>query len=475
MSETAVRQVRFYNTLGRRIEPFVPARPGEARIYTCGPTVYGHAHIGNLRTFLFEDLLRRSLKLLGYDVTQVMNLTDVDDKTIREAQAAGLELDAYTAPYIESFFADLDTLGIERAESYPRATRHVDEMLELISTLVEKGYAYEADGSVFFRISEDDDYGRLSGFDLDQVRRGERVANDEYDKEDVRDFVLWKGAKPGEPSWDSPWGPGRPGWHIECSAMSMKYLGTSFDLHTGGVDNIFPHHENEIAQSESATGEPFARYWLHAEHLIVDGEKMSKSLGNFYTLGDLLERGADPRAVRYLLLSTHYRKKLNFTLAGLEEAGSALRRLDEMRFRLENAREQGESVLTDPLERAREAFEDALADDLNVASALGVLFGLAREVNSAIEAGPLGEGDRDRVFETLSHFDTVLGVLEAAAWKGDSSSDETDDEEIQSIVDARQQARADKDFGLADELRDRLTELGIVVEDTPEGPRWKRS
>ncbi len=309
-------------------------------MYTCGPTVYNTAHIGNMRTFLFEDVLRRSLQFLGWQVEQVMNLTDVDDKTIDGAASAGVSLREFTQPFINSFFEDLDRLHIQRAEHYPRATEHIAEMLQLIQALVEKGYAYESDGSVFFRIGEDADYGKLSGFDLSQVRQGERVASDDYDKEDVRDFVLWKGAKEGEPAWDSPWGPGRPGWHLECSAMGMKYLGETFDIHCGGVDNIFPHHENEIAQSESATGKPFVHTWIHAEHLIVDGEKMSKSLGNFYTLQDLLDRGADLRALRYQLLSVHYRKKLNFTFDGLADAGAALKRLDEMRFRLQHAIER---------------------------------------------------------------------------------------------------------------------------------------
>src|SRR5581483_7828793 len=279
-----MREARFFNTLGRRLEPLVTVEPGQVRIYTCGPTVYNHVHIGNLRTFLFEDLLRRSLEYLGWRVTQVMNLTDVDDKTIRGAQEKGVALDDYTAPYIESFFGDLDALHVERAEQYPRATRHVPEMIALTERLMRAGVAYENEGSVWFRIAADPGYGKLSGIDLEQVQRGERVASDEYGKEDVRDFVLWKGAKPGEPQWDSPWGPGRPGWHIECSAMSMKYLGETFDIHCGGVDNMFPHHENEIAQSECATGHPFATMWLHSEHLIVEGQKMAKSLGNFFTL-----------------------------------------------------------------------------------------------------------------------------------------------------------------------------------------------
>ena len=380
-------QFVLFNTLGRRLTPFAPLTPGKVGLYTCGPTVYADAHIGNLRTFLFEDVLRRSLRHLGYQVTQVMNLTDVDDKTIEGAARAGVSLAEYTRPFIDTFFADLATLHVEPAERYPRATEHIAEMIALVERLVANGHAYEREGSIFFRIASDEDYGRLSGIDLAQVRRGERVASDEYDKEDLRDFGLWKAAKPGEPSWESPWGPGRPGWHIECSAMSMKYLGETFDLHCGGVDNVFPHHENEIAQSESATGRPFVRTWLHAEHLIVDGEKMSKSLGNQFTLGDLLARGCDPRAVRYLFVSVHYRQKLNFTFESLAAAAAALRRVDEMRFRLAHAAEAGEpdAGLGEAVARLEEEFTAALADDLNVSAALGAVFRLVREVNVAIE------------------------------------------------------------------------------------------
>lgn len=468
--------IRFFNTLGRRLELFEPLEPGQVKLYTCGPTVYDHAHIGNLRAFLFEDILRRSLKFLGYTVTQVMNLTDVDDKTIARASEAGLSLGDYTQPYIDAFFADLETLHVERAEHYPRATDHIPEMLAIIESLLAKGYAYEADGSVYFRLAEDDDYGRLSGFDLTAVQRGERVADDEYGKEDVRDFVLWKGSKAGEPAWDSPWGPGRPGWHIECSAMSMKFLGETFDMHTGGVDNIFPHHENEIAQSESATGKPFANYWLHAEHLIVDGEKMAKSAGNFYTLAQLLERGVEPRALRYLLLGTHYRKKLNFTFAGLDDAAHALKRIDEMRFRLVHAAEVGTRSVVEPLvTRAEADFTAALADDLNTSAALGALFTMAKAINVTIEKGPLATGDRDRVLAVLAHFDRVLGVLDADAWQTDSGvSSGPSDADIDALVGERQAARTARDFARADAVREQLTELGVVVEDTPSGPRWKR-
>jgi len=466
----------FYNTLGRHLSQLATEVPGEVRMYTCGPTVYNTAHIGNLRTFLFEDVLRRSLRFLGWRVEQVMNLTDVDDKTIEGAASAGTSLAEFTQPFIDAFFVDLDRLHMQRAEHYPRATEHVDEMLELVQKLVEKGYAYESDGSVFFRIGEDKDYGKLSGFDLSQVRQGERVATDDYDKEDVRDFVLWKGAKEGEPAWDSPWGPGRPGWHLECSAMGMKYLGESFDIHCGGVDNIFPHHENEIAQSESATGKPFVRTWIHAEHLIVDGEKMSKSLGNFYTLQDLVERGADLRALRYQLLSVHYRKKLNFTFDGLADAGAALKRLDEMRFRLLHAAESedvADSVMGPVCERLNQEFGDALANDLNTSEALAALFGFVREVNQAIDGERLAMGDRQLVLDTLAHVDEVLGVLDADEWR-EAEEGGLSDEEIDRLLVERREARESRDFARADEIREQLTDQGIVLEDTPTGTRWKR-
>ena len=438
----------FFNTLGRKLEPFRPVVPGEARVYICGPTVYNEVHIGNLRTFLFGDLLRRSLRHLGYRVTQVMNLTDVDDKTIQGAYKAGLSLTDYTAPFIQTFLRDLDTLHMERVEHFPKATDHIPQMIGIIQTLIDKGYAYETEGSVFFSIGKDEDYGHLSGFDLDQARRGERVASDEYAKEDVRDFGLWKAVKPGEPSWDSPWGPGRPGWHIECSAMSMQYLGETFDLHCGGVDLIFPHHENEIAQSESATGKTFVRTWLHAEHLIVDGQKMSKSLGNQYTLPQLLERGCSPRA---------------------------LRRIDEMRFRLQHAEENGspDARLAEAGEKLLQDFAAALADDLNLAVALAALFAYVKEVNVAIEEKRIGEGDRQRILDTLRAVDGVLGVLDPADWP-EGKAEEDDSAEIERLIQERNEARKNRDFKTSDRVRDELAARGIVLEDTPQGTRWKR-
>ncbi len=472
------KEVKFFNTLGRKLVPFEPLEAGKVGIYTCGPTVYNTVHIGNLRTFLFEDLLCRSLRFLGFAVTQVMNLTDVDDKTIRGAADKGLELDVYTAPFIAAFEADLATLNVVPAAAYPRATHYIEGMREIIARLLAGGYAYESDGSVWFRIAADDDYGKLSGFKKDEARVGERVASDEYETEDVRDFVLWKGAKPGEPSWPSPWGPGRPGWHIECSAMSAAFLGETFDIHCGGVDNLFPHHENEIAQSESANGKPFVRYWLHSEHLIVDGQKMSKSLGNFYTLGDLLARGISPRALRYLLISVHYRQKLNFTFAGLDAARAALIRLDDFIDRVAHAAvvPQNEEKLSAKVETLLAGFSAGLADDLNVSAALASLFDFVREVNGMIDRRELGTGDADRVLAALRQVDSALGVIfmpwGAAGAAGDELS--PSDAEIEAAIAARVAARAAKNFAESDRIRDDLAARGVVLEDSPQGTRWKR-
>jgi cysteinyl-tRNA synthetase len=474
-----VTAIRFWNTLGRALETFVPLVPGRVSVYTCGPTVYGRAHIGNLRTFLFEDVLCRALEHLGYEVEQVMNLTDVEDKIIAGALRSGVSIREFTEPHVDAFFHDLDRLHIRRAARYPRATEHVPEMVELIERLVAAGHAYDSEGSVFFRIESDPDYGRLSGVDLSAARRGERVADDEYGKDDVRDFVLWKAAKEGEPSWESPWGPGRPGWHIECSAMSMKYFGAPFDIHCGGVDNIFPHHENEIAQSESATGVPLARYWLHAEHLIVDGQKMSKSLGNQYTLDDLLGRGLDPRAMRYLLLSVHYRQKLNFTFASVEASAAALRRIDDLRFRVAHAGEAPavRAEVKTAAKRLADDFAAALADDLNTSAALAAVHGFVRDVNVAVEEGRLGPGDRELAAKALRKVDVVLGVLHQEEWAAGAQPAATPgmaEAEIESLVAEREAARRSRDFRRSDAIRDQLRDGGVMIEDTASGPRWRR-
>ena len=463
--------VKLFNTLGRSAVDLVPLETGHVRLYTCGPTVYNVVHIGNLRTFLFEDVLRRSLKASGLRVTQIMNLTDVDDKTIRGASSKGVPLNDFTAPYIEAFFRDIALLNFEKAERYPRATEHVPEMLDLIARLKKRGHTYESEGSVYFRIASFPGYGRLSQIDLSRTRRGERVADDEYEKEDVKDFVLWKAAKEGEPTWPSPFGPGRPGWHIECSAMSMKYLGETFDIHTGAVDNIFPHHENEIAQSEGATGKPFVNLWIHAEHLIVDGEKMAKSKGNFYTLGDVLARRNDPAAVRYLLLSVPYRKKLNFTWDALTAAASAVERLRSAAVRIAEVAASGKTGGGFPAkersERLRADFAAALDDDLNTAEAQGALFTWLREVNAAIDERTLDSAGAGEAQAALAAADGVFGVLPAA--------EESLSGEIEKLIAERNEARKRRDFATSDRIRADLASRGILLEDSPAGTRWKRA
>jgi cysteinyl-tRNA synthetase len=463
--------VKLHNTLGRRLVDFAPIEAGHVRLYTCGPTVYNVAHIGNLRTFMFEDVLRRHFLARGDRVTQVMNLTDVDDKTIRGAQAAGLSLRDFTQKHADAFFRDIGRLGIQPAEHYPKATEHIPEMIDLIRRLGERGHTYESEGSVYFRISTFPDYGKLSGIDLSQTRRGDRVADDEYEKEDVKDFALWKSAKPGEPSWPSPWGEGRPGWHIECSAMSMKYLGEHFDIHTGAVDNIFPHHENEIAQSEGATGKPFVNVWLHAEHLIVDGEKMSKSKENFYTLDDVLARRDDPAAVRYLFLSVPYRKKLNFTWEALSAAAAAVDRIRSAAVRLDEVSRGGHRTGGFPSAgragECRAAFAAGLDDDLNTPEALAAVFNYLREVNAAIDDGSLDREGARVAREALAAADRVLGILPGAP--------EVLPAEIEERIAARNAARKRRDFGESDRIRDELAARGIILEDTPGGTRWKKT
>ena len=461
--------LRFYNTMSRKLEEFEPMVPGRASVYTCGPTVYDYSHIGNLRSFLFEDILRRTLEFVGFDVTQVMNLTDIDDKTIREAKAAGLELREYTDHYIEAFFADLDAMRVERAEHYPRATDYIPQMVELVERLEAAGHAYRSDGSIYYRIATFPSYGKLSGIRPEDNLAGARVDSEEYDKEDARDFVLWKGAREGEPVWETAVGPGRPGWHLECSAMSMALLGERFDIHTGGVDNIFPHHENEIAQSEGATGKPFARYWLHAEHLVVEGEKMAKSKGNFFTLRDLLDRGHDPIAIRYLLISVPYRQKLNFTVDGLHAASQAIERIANTRRRLENTPASVGPGDLDPalVDKFSRNYREALADDLNTARALGELHLLLRDVNSALDGHGVSVEARIAIAAAFADVSAVLDILPVPDQAGD-------DDEIQRLVDERTAARAARDFALADSIRDRLGEMGIVVEDTQHGVVWHR-
>ena len=464
--------VKLHNTLGRRLSELAPLESGHVRLYTCGPTVYNVVHIGNLRTFVFEDILRRHLLAKGYRVTQIMNLTDVDDKTIRGAQEEGVSLAQFTAKYEEAFFRDIRRLNVQPAERYPKATDHLPEMIALIEKLRERGHTYESEGSVYFRIATFPDYGKLSQIDLTQTRRGDRVADDEYEKEDVKDFALWKGGKPGEPSWPSPFGDGRPGWHVECSAMSMKYLGTHFDIHTGAVDNIFPHHENEIAQSEAATGEPFVEIWLHAEHLVVDGEKMSKSKGNFYTLDDVLARRDDTAALRYLFLSVPYRRKLNFTWDALAGAAAAVDRIRSAAARIGEVAASGAKKpgAFDALGGGRkflDEFTAAMDDDLNTSEALGALFPYLRDVNVAVDEGSLDAAGAAAALDAIRSADRVLGILPTAP--------EVLPAEIEARIEARNAARKRRDFAESDRIRAELAERGILLEDGPSGTRWKKT
>ncbi len=466
--------MQFHNTLTRRKEEFTPLDGRCVRLYTCGPTVYNFAHIGNFRAYVFEDLLRRALQLAGFGVRQVMNLTDIDDKTIRGARQTGQALAAFTRPFVTAFFDDLKTLNIQPAEVYPAATDHIPEMIALIERLFARGLAYRSeDGSVYFSVARFPAYGRLAHLDLNGLRAGARVAQDEYEKESVGDFALWKAwdAEDGDVGWDSPWGRGRPGWHIECSAMGMKYLGETFDLHTGGIDNLFPHHENEVAQSEGATGQTFVRTWLHCAHLRVNGEKMSKSLGNFFTLRDLLAKGYTGREIRYVLLNGHYRQSLNFTFEALEAARSALARVDSFADQLATqAAGQAAGTLPEWAGQAEAAFRAAVFDDLNLPEALAALFALVREGNTRLQQGALEPAAAAAVRTLLlGPIDSVLGVLAF----GRASQDAVP-EEIARLAADRVAARARRDWTESDRLRDLLSSQGWEVRDSKEGQRLRR-
>jgi cysteinyl-tRNA synthetase len=462
--------LKLYNTLTKRIEDFQPLNPPEVRMYVCGPTVYDYAHIGNFRSFLFADLLRRYLKYKGYRLHHVMNITDVDDKIIARAVEQKKSLREYTDQYIQFFFEDFDALGLERPEEVLRATDHIPEMVELIKRLGAKGRTYQSEGSTYYRIASFEKYGRLSNMNFEGNVAGasERIDADEYDKENVRDFVLWKAAKPGEPSWETELGTGRPGWHIECSAMSMKALGETFDIHAGGIDLVFPHHENEIAQSEGATGRPFVRYWVHAEFLMVEGQKMSKKLGNFYTYRDLVAKGHTPRAIRYLLLSVPHHKQLNFTLDGLRGAESTTERLNDFKRRLVelNAQPGSRSAIAGLVETSLKRFEKALDDDLNTAEALAAIHDFVRETNTARAQGPIGSDDREALLGLVNRFDAVFNIFGETERK-------LLDSDIQALIDERQAARKSRNFARADEIRDQLLAMNIILEDTKDGVRWR--
>ncbi len=464
--------LKIYNTLSNQIEEFKPLEPNKAGMYVCGPTVHDFAHIGNFRTFLFADLLRRYLKFKGYAVHHVMNITDVDDKIIRKSVERGKSLRDYTTIYTDYFFEDLYALGAEAPEEILRATDHIPEMVGIVKRLEANGHTYESEGSTYFRINTFDGYGKLSKvkFEGNVVGASERVDSDEYEaKENARDFVLWKAAKPGEPFWETELGKGRPGWHIECSAMSMKALGETFDIHVGGVDLVFPHHENEIAQSEGATGKPFVKYWVHAEFLMVEGQKMSKSLGNYYTYRDLVEKGYSARAIRYLLLSAPHHKQLNFTLEGLRGAESTVARLNDFKQRLTEVQpEEGSTpAIARMAELSLKRFEDAMDDDLNAAEALAAVHDFARETNSSMASGAIKSEDKAALLATIDRFDSVFNIFGEA-------KKEMLDSEIQALIDERQAARKVKNFARSDEIRDQLTGMGIILEDTKDGMRWRR-
>lgn len=468
----AIGMLQFYNTMTRKKECFKPIEKGRVRLYSCGLTVYDYAHIGNLRAYVFVDLLRRWLEYRDFEVKHVMNFTDVDDKTIRGMHREGVSLRQYTQTYIDAFLEDLQRLNIEKATVMPRATEHVDEMARLVEILMEKGYGYRGeDGSIYYDISKFKEYGKLSKMKLEQLKAGARVKVDEYAKEQASDFALWKAWDPedGEVFWETKLGKGRPGWHIECSTMSMKYLGETLDIHTGGVDNMFPHHENEIAQSEALTGKKFVNYWLHNEHLLVEGQRMGKSMRNFSTLQDLIRMGHDAMSVRYFLLSTHYRKQFNFTLDGLEAAKNTLERLNDFMERLEDVCGDGGNNIEESVERARTSFEEAMDDDLDISGALAAVFNLVKDVNKLIDENGLGRSGAVKVKSIMANFDRVLGMLDIS-W----GQKEELPEEIIRLIRKREEARKSGDWETSDSIRDRLRRTGITLEDTPEGVRWKR-
>jgi len=486
--------LHLYNTLTNKIEEFRPSENNTVRMYDCGPTVYDYGHIGNFRTFVAVDILRRFLLQSGYKMKQVMNITDVDDKIIRNAAREHKTVQEYTRKYEQAFFEDMEMLTLERPELVVRATEHIQDMAEFIRKLEEKGFAYRTeDGSYYFRIAKFPEYGKLSKKDFSGMEVGARVDVDEYDKDNARDFALWKAPKEGEAFWESTIGPGRPGWHIECSVMSTKYLGPSFDLHAGGEDLAFPHHENEIAQSEALTGKTFARFWMHVRFLLVEGKKMSKSEGNFFTLRDLLLKGHKPSAIRYLLTSVPYRKQLNFTFQGLEQAAHSVGRLRDFKARIEMARlEPGKNqAIHDLAAKTRSEMRAAMEDDLNTARALGAVFDMVREANTAADRDELRDGDKAPLLAALRHFDEIFAVLKdddaekmahAAEWakahglleQSKLSASQISDAEVEQLISERTTAKKARDFARSDAIRAQLTDAGIIVEDTKDGIRWKR-
>ncbi|MCE1248016.1 MAG: cysteine--tRNA ligase [Firmicutes bacterium] len=464
--------VKFFNTLTREKEEFKPMKKGKAAMYTCGPTVYNFAHIGNYRAYTFEDILRRYLKYRGFQVTQVMNITDVDDKIINAVRGKGISASDYAVQFTEAFHRDLETLNVEKAEFYPKATEHIPEMVNIIKVLLDKGIAYRGeDGSIYFSIAKFPEYGKLAHFEPGELKAGARVKHDEYDKENVSDFALWKAwdENDGDVFWETELGKGRPGWHIECTAMSAKYLGNHFDIHTGGIDNMFPHHENEIAQAEASTGEKFVNYWLHCDHLLVDGSKMAKSKGNFYTLRDIVEKGYNPMAMRYFYVTSDYRKKLDFSLENLESSSKALTKIYEF---LRRVKEMGTGESSGKVEEliatAKKDFEDAMDDDLNAPMAMGYIFTFISEINKVIDEGKLSATDSNLIIDFMLDIDRVFGLkMDEALVEKELAG------EIKALIEERYQARKDKNFARSDEIRDLLKAKGIILMDTPQGTRWK--
>lgn len=470
-------QLHFYNTEKRQKLQFHPHKDNHVLMYTCGPTVYSYAHIGNFRTYVFEDILRRTLKFFGLQVTQAMNLTDIDDKTLRGALQNKCTLDEFTQPFKRAFFVDIGELGIERAEYYPEATHYVGYMIDFINNLLDKGVAYKSqDKSIYFSILKSKNYGRLSHLKLDelQINASARSINDEYEKESVGDFVLWKAydeARDGSVFWESPFGRGRPGWHLECSTMAIEILGATIDLHVGAVDNIFPHHENEIAQSEAFSNKLFVHFWMHSEHLLVDGKKMSKSLGNFYTLRDLLNKGYGAKEVRYMLMHIHYRTQLNFTFEGMKGARNALKRINDFIIRMNEKADQHQTpsyFAHSFLQKAIYKFSESLADDLNISEALAAIFDLMNQINTLDDAKQINEGDAREVLFVFREFDRILNVM-------DFEVAESIPEELQELLRAREEARKAKEWARSDQLREQLLAQGYLIEDTPSGPRLKKA
>ena len=476
---SASERMRLYNTLTRQEEPFAPAQDDAVRMYACGLTVYARGHIGNFRTFACLDILRRTLKYVaGFRLHQVVNFTDVDDKTIKAAREAGVPLREYTNHFIDAFREDAASLGLEAVEAYPRATdeANLQAMVETVKALEDRGHTYRSDGSIYFKIDTLPEYGNLARLDVDGILAGARIDSDHYAKQDARDFVLWKATTPDEPSWDFGVGPGRPGWHIECSAMALRLLGDPpIDIHAGGVDLIFPHHENEIAQAEGATGKPFSRFWVHVEHLLIErGDKMSKSLGNVFTVQDVLERGHRPSALRYVLISTHYRKQLRFTWDSLAQADEALTRLMDCLARLEALPSgAGEHApMRNRVAGARESFRAVMLDDLNTPAGLGVVFEFVRDVNAAVDIGEVSAEDAALIRAAFDWFDQVLGVIELR--RAEDAAPPVPVDEIERLIDERRAARSRRDFAAADQIRSDLDARGIVLEDSASGTRWKR-